>query len=144
MLRIWEMASLGTAAMALVLAVSPAQAAGCNGHVNAMEWGCAPWDNNNGPQFPHYTKRAAPAHKTATPARVATPPAHAYAPPATSIQPRSGNGLIGHDGGSLIGHDGGSLISPGNRNGVISQGGGNTIATGGGNVVGPGGASMRH
>jgi hypothetical protein len=128
MLRIWEMASLGTAAMALVLAVSPAQAAGCNGHVNAMEWGCAPWDNNNGPQFPHYTKPA--PRKAATPAPSTLATGHArpvvnnnarVAPPAQHTAPIATNR---------------------NGHGVIAAGGGNTIAAGGGNVVGPGGASL--
>jgi len=34
--------------------LTPAHARGCNGVVNQFEWGCAYWDNNNGPQFPHY------------------------------------------------------------------------------------------
>jgi hypothetical protein len=35
-------------------AATPALANGCNGYVNQFEWGCAAWDNNNGPQYPHY------------------------------------------------------------------------------------------
>lgn len=30
---------------------------GCNGIINPFVWGCAPWDNNNGPQFPYYQKK---------------------------------------------------------------------------------------
>ena len=52
------------ARLALVLAVpaavciyaAPAAAAGCNGVVNPLVWGCAPWDNNNGPNYPYYKK----------------------------------------------------------------------------------------
>jgi hypothetical protein len=121
----------------LVMAAGQAQASGCNGHVNVAEWGCAPWDNNNGPQFPHYQK---PGHNTYTQPghnAYAAPPAHIqpHNPPPSVVGRNNGNGLIGHDGGSLIGHDGGSFT---NSNGA------GTIAQGGGNVVGPGGASMRH
>ena len=42
-----------TAAAAIVVA-TPALAGGCNGKVVPWIWGCAPWDNNNGPQFPYY------------------------------------------------------------------------------------------
>jgi hypothetical protein len=38
---------------------SAALANGCNGVVSQLEWGCAAWDNNNGPQFPHYNKTGA-------------------------------------------------------------------------------------
>jgi hypothetical protein len=42
------------------VALSPAAFAnGCNGVVSQLEWGCAAWDNNNGPQFPHYNKALA-------------------------------------------------------------------------------------
>jgi hypothetical protein len=30
---------------------------GCNGVVNIFVWGCAPWDNNNGSQFPYFRKK---------------------------------------------------------------------------------------
>ena len=46
-------------AASLAAAVSaPANAGtGCNGVVNVLVWGCAPWDNNNGAKFPYYTKK---------------------------------------------------------------------------------------
>ena len=45
-------AALGVAGLA-----APAQAGtGCNGVINPLVWGCAPWDNNNGPNFPYYKK----------------------------------------------------------------------------------------
>ena len=96
MLRIWEMASLGTAAMALVLAVSPAQAAGCNGHVNAMEWGCAPWRQQQRPAVPALHQAGRSGAKTATPRGRERGDAYATG---HAIQPRSGKS-IGHDGGS--------------------------------------------
>lgn len=33
---------------------TPAWSNGCNGVVDQLKWGCAIWDNNNGPQYPHY------------------------------------------------------------------------------------------
>jgi hypothetical protein len=89
------------------LAAVDASAKGCNGHVDVREWGCAPWDNNNGPKFPHYQapRRAAPAPV----AKVAptVPQQHA----GVAVAPvKSGASVISHDGGTLIGHDGGSLI----------------------------------
>lgn len=45
-------------AVGTVLASTPVLAAGCNGVVDVFRWGCAPWDNNNGPRYPYYkTKR---------------------------------------------------------------------------------------
>lgn len=40
-----------------LLGAGKAGAAGCNGVVNVFVWGCAPWDNNNGQQFPYYRKK---------------------------------------------------------------------------------------
>ena len=59
---------VGLLAIAAVVGASgaaPAAAAGCNGVVNPFVWGCAPWDNNNGPNFPYYKKKtvSAPASK---------------------------------------------------------------------------------
>ena len=135
MFRMLGMASLGMAA-ALAFAVSPAQAAGCNGHVNVAEWGCAPWDNNNGPQFPHYVKpHAQPAKPPQVQRPVVSAPPHVAAPPPALLAPNRGNGVIAAGGGNAVNHNQ-------NGNGVIAAGGGNTIAAGGGNVVGPGGSSL--
>lgn len=101
-----------TASMAL-LAGAPAQAAGCNGVVSPAEWGCAPWDNNNGPKFPHYR---APA-KSSTPAPLA---AQQQAP-----QVRAGgdvNGFISHNGGGIVAQGAGNRQG---GNGIVAQGGGN-------------------
>ena len=49
---------IGLAAFAaLAGAATTAAAAGCNGVVNQFQWGCAVWDNNNGPQYPYYKKQ---------------------------------------------------------------------------------------
>ncbi len=47
---------IGIFAVTLVALSSagPAAAAGCNGVVNQLVWGCAAWDNNNGPKYPNY------------------------------------------------------------------------------------------
>lgn len=48
---------LAVAASAACLSVAtPASARGCNGVINPLVWGCAPWDNNNGPNFPYFKK----------------------------------------------------------------------------------------
>ena len=51
-------AFVACASVALMTAATPANAGtGCNGVVNPLVWGCAPWDNNNGPNFPYYKKK---------------------------------------------------------------------------------------
>jgi hypothetical protein len=46
--------ALAAAAAFSGLSATSASAAGCNGVVNPFVWHCAPWDNNNGPQFPYF------------------------------------------------------------------------------------------
>jgi hypothetical protein len=122
---------------ASILFTDEASAKGCNGVVNQLEWGCAAWDNNNGPKFPHYKKPASapPAAKVA-PAPLAVPKAQAI--PQASVLGK-GSGVIAQGGGNLISpgnktgviaQGGGNLISPGNKTGVIAQGGGNLISPG--------------
>ena len=56
------MSKFGILAGAAILAAgvtlsAPASAGtGCNGVINPFVWGCAPWDNNNGAQYPYYRK----------------------------------------------------------------------------------------
>ena len=102
-MRIASVILLSGAALALLAA--PASARGCNGVVNQLVWGCAAWDNNNGPQYPNY-------HAPAQPARQAAP-AYSNTPP--QVVNRNGNGLISQDGGTAL---------PRNGNGLISQDGG--------------------
>ncbi len=48
---------LASASVALLSVAAPANAGtGCNGVINPLVWGCAPWDNNNGPNYPYYKK----------------------------------------------------------------------------------------
>ena len=59
--------SIALALGAGVMAASPAQAGtGCNGVVNILVWGCAPWDNNNGEKFPYFRKKAITIPKDGT------------------------------------------------------------------------------
>jgi hypothetical protein len=112
-------AILGLAVGGSFLAAGPAAAGtGCNGVVSMAEWGCAPWDNNNGPQFPHFKHPAA-----AAPSRAA---------PSTALAGRNANGImvnnganvisndgasvVSHDGASLVGNSGGTARPRGNRN----------------------------
>jgi hypothetical protein len=99
------------AGMGLLALSSPqAEAKGCNGYVNQFQWGCAAWDNNNGPQFPHYQ---AP---TAAPAARIAPAALAHPVPATSQLLKPGSNVTSPAGGK-----------------IVAQGGGNIVAQGGGN-----------
>ena len=49
-----RLALVATASITATVLATPAVAGGCNGVVNPFVWGCAPWDSNNGPQFPYY------------------------------------------------------------------------------------------
>ena len=102
-----------------LMASQAASAKGCNGVVNQMEWGCAAWDNNNGPQYPHYKKPGA-----AQPA-----PAPAVAP---ALAPKPQPVLAPSKG-----------VAPANGAGLVASGGGNIVASGGGNIVSSGGGNMK-
>jgi len=103
------------AAGGVLLSLGQAEAAGCNGHVNVAEWGCAPWDNNNGPQFPHYVAPAkpAPAHVAPAPPLVKAAPPKIVAP----SHPGPANGLLSTNGGNAAG---GKIISD-NSEGLIGK-----------------------
>lgn len=98
-----------------------AMANGCNGHVDQLRWGCAAWDNNNGPQFPYYKAPARPAPTSSVPAPVA---AAGSARPA--IGTTSGNGIISTNSG-----------------GIVASGAGNIVASGAGNIISNDGASRK-
>lgn len=87
----------GAAAILSLAAALPAAAKGCNGVVNVAVWGCAPWDNNNGPQFPNYRPARAPV-----------------APPPAIIRPQAG--VIAAGGGNVIAAGGGNVIAAGGGN----------------------------
>ena len=99
---------------------TPADAGtGCNGVVAWWVWGCAPWDNNNGSQFPFYKKQAVavPAGKTI---RV---------------------DIKGNDALAVI--DGKQMPIIGGKAALVASGGGNLVASGGGNLVASGGGNLK-
>jgi hypothetical protein len=111
------LAILGVAA-GVTFFSSDASAKGCNGVVNQLEWGCAAWDNNNGPQYPHYKKpEAQPAAKSPS-----VPPPAAAAASAAAVQQRNGAPIISTNGGGIVAQGGGNAV---NKSGIVAQGGGN-------------------
>lgn len=95
----------------VVIGSAPANARGCNNVVNVFVWGCAPWDNNNGSQYPYFKKRA-----------IAIP-----ANQAQIQKTKEGNYVATYQGQTfpLISQDGG---------GLVASGAGNLVASGGGNI----------
>ena len=97
-----------------------ASAKGCNGYVNQLEWGCAAWDNNNGPQYPHYKKpetkpqQVAPAHNVVPPASVAARPA---------VAPNGASGIVAQGAGNIVAQGAGNATAK-NSAGMISTNGG--------------------
>jgi hypothetical protein len=114
-MRSRKLLMLSLSAGLCVLATQEAGAKGCNGVVSQGEWGCAAWDNNNGPQYPHYKKPGA-----AQPAAVVAPSALAKQPqpvlaPNKGVSP-NGAGLVASGGGNLVSSGGGNLVSSGGGN----------------------------
>lgn len=93
--------------VAALAAAGAANARGCNGYVNQWEWGCAPWDNNNGPQYPHYHGPAAHPASRIDISRSATPRYNANLRP--DLANRNGAGLITAGGGNVITGGGGNF-----------------------------------
>jgi hypothetical protein len=106
-----------------------ASAKGCNGVVNQLEWGCAAWDNNNGPDYPHYKKPASAA--AAQPA--AAQPA-ARAPNPAIATPNGGAGLVAAGAGNAVSKNGNGLVAAGAGNAVQKNASG-LVAAGAGNAV---------
>ena len=80
---------------AVLLAVAtPALANGCNGVVSQLEWGCAAWDNNNGPQFPHYNKTGAASAQ----------------PNNRNIMGNNGANILGNNGANILGNNGANIV----------------------------------
>lgn len=104
-------------------AAAPALAAGCNGVVNIFKWGCAPWDNNNGPQHPYYVKKTV-GIAPGTPVKCERGACLAYVNGAwVPVVLPSGAQLVGNDGASLVAAGGGNLVAAGGGNlrGLISN-----------------------
>ena len=106
---------MAAGAVALAATGSSALAKGCNGHVEPWRWGCAAWDNNNGPNFPYY-QRTAPRQSPSTES-VFT---RSISVPATSVRRYSVGSIVVINGVSykLISQDGATAR-------LVSQGGGN-------------------
>ncbi|HEY7851494.1 MAG TPA: hypothetical protein VIB82_00865, partial [Caulobacteraceae bacterium] len=69
-----------------------------------LEWGCAAWDNNNGPQYPHWQ---APRRQTSQPQRMQIRPnTSAYSGNRSNVSAnlinRNGSGVIAAGGGNVI------------------------------------------
>ena len=101
------------AATTLGAAGAASAGTGCNGIVNQFIWGCAFWDNNNGPQYPFYKKK------------VVNIPASASVPAGTLLKVR---------GADLVDARSGRVVAAGAGN-VVAAGAGNVVAAGAGNVV---------
>ncbi|SHK64855.1 hypothetical protein SAMN05444321_0171 [Bradyrhizobium lablabi] len=152
------LATVFAASAAAFVTETPANAAGCGGYVNIMQWGCAPWDNN-------------PPKKGVTPGYPAIAPKITLQPPASVISndggslAKAGAPVISNDGGSVISNDGGSAVAKntaglvgnaggtfvGNNgsavlqksgNGLVSDNGLGLVATGGGNAISDNGAGI--
>lgn len=105
-------ALVGVASIAAAtLFATPATAGtGCNGVINILEWGCAPWDNNNGPQFKYWKKQEVNA-------------------PVSQVK------IVDVKGQRMAEYKGKTwVIAPGAGN-VIAPGAGNVIAPGAGNMT---------
>jgi hypothetical protein len=112
-------AAVAAALLATGLAIVPAEAGtGCNGVVNIFVWGCAPWDNNNGPQFPYHRKKQ------------------------VDMRVPAGAKVHVKDGAAVVEFNGQKYPIVGGA-GVVSAGGANVVSAGGANVVSAGGANMK-
>lgn len=110
--------ALAAAIAASTLATPAMAGTGCNGVVNVFQWGCAPWDNNNGPNYPYYKKVARPV------------PAGA-----TRVQIKGDTALATVNGQQM------PII--GGTSALVAAGGGNLVASGGGNLVASGGGNLK-
>ncbi len=109
--------SLAACAAAASLFSAPAYAAGCNGVVDIFRWGCAPWDNNNGANYPFYRK------------------VQTSVPSGAQVRVRDSSAEV------LI--NGQWLPVVGGTAAIVAAGGGNIVAAGGGNIVAAGGGNLR-
>lgn len=109
-MKISRVVTVCAAVFSFAALATPATAGtGCNGVINPLVWGCAPWDNNNGPKFPYFKK-----------VQINIPQKQAQ--------------IFTKDGVQLVRDLRNGQVSP-----VITVSGGNVIAAGGGNAVAAGG-----
>lgn len=105
-----KLAAAAIAVAATGAFATPAYAGtGCNGVVNIFVWGCAPWDNNNGPKFPYYKKRA------------------------TAIKAPAGSKITIKDGHAMVNVNGREYPVVGGAS-IVAGGAGNVVAAGGLNL----------
>lgn len=109
--------SLVASAAAMSLFSTPAHARGCNGIVQQWRWYCAIWDNNNGPNFPFWTK------------------AQTSIPGGAQVRIKDSSAEV------LV--NGQWLPVVGGTSAIVAAGGGNIVAAGGGNIVAAGGGNLR-
>jgi hypothetical protein len=115
-----KIAAGALALSALAALPAPAYAGtGCNGVINILVWGCAPWDNNNGPNYPYYKKAQ------------------------VSVQAPRGSKITIRDGHATVSINGRDYPVVNGASGVVAAGGGNVVAAGGGNVVAAGGMNLQ-
>ena len=94
--------AIAAAGFAACFATPASAGTGCNGVVNILVWGCAPWDNNNGANYAYYRKKAATIPRKGT--QIVTKNGVPMALHNGTYYP-----LIGTDAGSIIGNDAGSF-----------------------------------
>lgn len=108
----------------------PSIPAGCNDHVNQLQWGCAAWDHNWGPQYPNWNPnwKQNPKYGWVKPAPA---PVHVQpkpqAPPPSAFTHGSGQAT---GGGRIMGNSGGDVIGS-NGSGAISNNGSSAISNNG-------------
>lgn len=108
-MRKTRLAAIAAASLALVAGAAPAMAGtGCNGVVDWFKWGCAGWDNNNGPKFPYFKKKMQSV------------------PAGTQVIDKNGVWM------AQINGQWAPIVAQGGGN-IVAQGGGNIVAQGGGN-----------
>ncbi len=109
-LTICAAAAAATAALLAAAVPSTAAAAGCNGVVNPLVWHCAPWDNNNGPQFPYFKKSTVtvPANRVKVEMRNGVPMAFYNGQWSPVVAPGGAN-LIGTASGNAVASGGANL-----------------------------------
>lgn len=99
-------------ATGLGLATPASAGTGCNGVVNIFQWGCAPWDNNNGPQYPYFKKKTV---KVAGGTPAMQKDGRWFAQVNGQWAP-----IIAAGGGNIVAAGAGNVIAPGGANVVVS------------------------
>ncbi|RYY27552.1 MAG: hypothetical protein EOP62_05995 [Sphingomonadales bacterium] len=102
-LRIAGALTLGCLGLALAMPANARMGTGCNGVINPFVWGCAPWDNNNGPKYPYYN-----APRIKIPKEKAKIEVHNGAQMVRDLRNNKLMPLVGNDGASMVAAGGGN------------------------------------